>query len=194
MLNSILLRLAGLSIVHTLAVGIAALGIYFYAFHDDGSSLETNLKKIESELKLEQDKEKEVQQAFTEQEKIKKEVENLGQQFVIASKAIPTDHQIGEILVSISSLAAASGVNVIQQQQGKEVLKEIVEEKPMRVKLEGSYTEIVRFLDYLSRLERILRVRDFTISRSSAFDAKKSNRLVFEGEIISYRFVGEAKP
>jgi type IV pilus assembly protein PilO len=194
MLNSLLLRLAGLSIVHTLAAGLIVVGIYYFSLYDDGASLDVNLKKIETELKAEQDKEKEVQQAYLEQEKIKKEVEQLGQQFVLASKAIPTEHQVGDILLSISTLASAAGVNVMQQQQGKETLKEIVEEKPMKVKLEGTFTEIVRFLDYLSRLERILRVRDFTISRSSAPDAKKTNRLIFEGDIISYRFVGDSKP
>lgn len=194
MLNSLLLRLAGLSIVHTLAAGLIVVGIYYFSLYDDGASLDVNLKKIESELKAEQDKEKEVQQAYLEQEKIKKEVEQLGQQFVLASKAIPTEHQVGDILLSISTLASAAGVNVMQQQQGKETLKEIVEEKPMKVKLEGTFTEIVRFLDYLSRLERILRVRDFTISRSNAPDAKKTNRLIFEGDIISYRFVGDSKP
>jgi hypothetical protein len=72
MLNSLLLRLAGLSIVHTLAAGLIVVGIYYFSLYDDGASLDVNLKKIETELKAEQDKEKEVQQAYLEQEKIKK--------------------------------------------------------------------------------------------------------------------------
>ncbi len=187
-LNSAIARLAGLNMRTILMISLAVGGIYYFMYYDDGGKLQKDLAERDAVAKQEDSQRKISEDALQQLEQVRTSVGALSDQFKNVSQQLPSEIQMAEIVRSVDIVAKSSGVSIKLKEPQKPLSKQIIEEIPLMLKMEGSFSEITMFIYYVSSLERITRVRNFSI-----ISMPNSNRLRFEGNVISYRYIGDAK-
>lgn len=187
-INSAIARLAGLNMRTILMISLVIGGIYYFMYYDDGGKLQKDLADRDAVAKQEDSQRKISEDALQQLEQVRTSVGALSDQFKNVSQQLPSEIQMAEIVRSVDIVAKSSGVSIKLKEPQKPLAKQIIEEIPLMLKMEGSFSEITMFIYYVSSLERITRVRNFSI-----VSMPNSNRLRFEGSVISYRYIGDAK-
>ena len=196
MINTLLLKLAAFSYRAILAIGFAVGLLYFFLMFDSGAKVTDQLNKVNSEITGEEALMAESEKAFREIEEIRKTVGALNDQFKLTSAQLPTEVQMSEVIRAIDSVASATRISVKDKAPQPTVQTGVVEATPLRLNLEGTYSDLTLFLFQLAKQERIMKVRNFSIALRPGVASGTSttdNRLSFDGQINSYRFVGEKK-
>jgi type IV pilus assembly protein PilO len=100
-----------------------------------------------------------------------------------------------DLLVDISQTALAAGIVVDLFQPGAEVVKEFYAEKPIQLKMLGTYHEFGTFISGVASLPRvvILTMHDVSlrpVGKASAA-AAANGQLLLEGTVKTYRYVDD---
>lgn len=190
-MNAILLRIAMMSSRNLLIGCLAVGGAYYYLIYNDGSAEKAQIAAATAEIQKEEAKAKDAENALKEVEKIRAAVATLSDQFVIVSKQLPAQYNMPELIRSIDAIARASGVSIkLKEPKTPKAEKDaIVETMPVKVVLEGQFSEIAMFFYYIASLERITRVKNFSMNMPVNGDIRRT-RLYVDAEVLSYRFVG----
>ncbi|MFN7454701.1 MAG: type 4a pilus biogenesis protein PilO [Pseudobdellovibrionaceae bacterium] len=192
MVNNLLLRLAMMTSQRILVIGVVLGLIYYFMFFDGGEKQKKRITELNQKIKVEQAKLPESQAALKEVDLVRASVAALGEQFTRVSQQLPSNIQMSEIIRTVDDLARITGVSIKAKEPKPNVPRDVVEEVPLRINLEGSYSQITLFLYQIARLERLMKVKDFTIS-SPRESVGENARLIFEGEVASFRLAGEKK-
>lgn len=196
MINTLLLKLAAFSYRAILAIGFAVGLLYFLLMFDSGAKISDQINKVNADITGEEALMAESEKAFREIEEIRKTVGALNDQFKITTAQLPTEVQMSEVIRAIDSVASATRISVKDKAPQPTLQTGVVEATPLRLNLEGTYSDLTLFLYQLAKQERIMKVRNFSISLRPGVPSASSvtdNRLSFDGQINSYRFVGEKK-
>ena len=144
-------------------------GAYWYFFWSPNNQQLTNLQ---SSLQTKRKK-------LTELENIKKDLpkfiaenERLEKEFKIASLKLPKEEEIPALINSVYSDISASGLEPVVFAPKAQANKDIYAEIPIEMKVKGTYFELANFFDRISRLPRIVNVRDLNLKRSKDTDVK----------------------
>jgi type IV pilus assembly protein PilO len=180
--NNLLLRLAMMTSQRILVIGVVLGLIYYFMFFDGGEKQKKRITELNQKIKVEQTKLPESQAALKEVDLVRASVAALGEQFTRVSQQLPSNIQMSEIIRTVDDLARITGVSIKAKEPKPNVPRDVVEEVPLRINLEGSYSQITLFLYQIARLERLMKVKDFTIS-SPRESVGENARLVFEGEV-----------
>jgi type IV pilus assembly protein PilO len=97
---------------------------------------------------------------------------------------LPDQKELPGLLESVSKLGAQVGLENILFQPQPERPHEFYSDIPVRLDLLGTYNEVAVFLDRVSKLDRILKVENLTMTRQ-----KDSSRLKVDCTIVTYRFI-----
>ncbi len=89
----------------------------------------------------------------------------LTRQFEIASQKLPTQSEIPALIDSIYGAVNEAGLRSNAFTPKGEVVKEIYAEIPIEMSVYGSYVTIAKFFDRVSRLSRIVNIRDLDFKR-----------------------------
>jgi type IV pilus assembly protein PilO len=195
-MNKIYNFFAGLTSQKMLIIAGIVGGIYYMALFDDGTALETQLNQLKNEISVENEKVTRSDKALLEIEEVRMQVGALGEQFKVVAQKIPAEIQMAEVIRMVDGVAKSAGVSIKSKEPMARISKDYFEEVPLKLTFEGSFSEITMYLFYISSLERIMRVRDFKIEMPAGSGRDPLNEfsgsLRFEGEILSYRFLGES--
>jgi type IV pilus assembly protein PilO len=169
--------------------GIAALigaGYYFGYYQAESERLAT-LRAQELEL---QRKLTEVRSIAANIGAFESEITQLEAQLVVALRQLPNDKQLEVLLADISNLGKTAGIEIKSFRRDKEQVHDFYAEVPISVKIEGSYHEIAKFFDSVSRLPRIVNMGalDMKVAAASATET----RLVVTGTATTFRFVSKS--
>lgn len=144
-------------------------GAYWYFFWSPNND---RLSNLQSTLQTKRKK-------LTELENIKKDLPNfiaenerLNREFAIASLKLPKEEEIPALIDSVYSDISASGLEPIVFAPKAQVNRDIYAEIPIEMKVQGSYFELANFFDRISRLPRIVNVRNLDLKRSKNADAR----------------------
>ncbi len=158
-------KIGELTKIQRYAIYLGTLGLLIVAFVF--MSFKPNMEKI-SKLKDESDKLKTSLQVASRKaaklEKKQKEMEAAKAQFEIVRKTLPDDEKIPELLANISQAGRDAGLEFYTFQPAKDINKGFYAEIPIELVFTGRYHSIIMFFDKLSRLPRIVNVRDVNIS------------------------------
>jgi Tfp pilus assembly protein PilO len=192
MINSLLLRLAVVGYRNVL-FGALIVGFLFYKspYFDDGSSLNAQILDLQKRVDEQSALASESEKALREVDRIRLAVNDLEAQFSKVTQQLPTEIVISDVIRSVDTLARSSGVSVKDKEPRPSVRQDFLETFALRIRAEGSYSELTSFMYFLASTERITRVRNFVLNSSS--ERSLGGRLNFEGEVLSYRFVENAK-
>ena len=156
--------------------------VYWYFFWSPNNEI---LVSLQSELQTKRKK-------LTELENIKKDLpkfiaenERLKKEFTIASLKLPKEEEIPALINSVYSDISASGLEPVVFAPKGQTNKDIYAEIPIEMKVKGNYFELANFFDRISRLPRIVNVRDLNLKRSKESNARN---IVLDAEFKTVTF------
>lgn len=187
-MNQFYERLAALTNGRALFLGLIVGAAYYFSMYDDGSALVSQIGVLNKQVQEAETKKRDTEATLQEEARMRDAVGKLSEQYAFIAKKLPSELKSSEMIRGIDSVAKMSGVSVKLKKPGIVAKKEVVEELPVDVALEGSYAQIAQFIYYTSNLERLTRVLNFSVV---AQDDSKDRPLRFEGQVISYKLAPE---
>jgi type IV pilus assembly protein PilO len=183
--------LAGIDFQKTLIISVVlAVAFYFSPFFEDGSAIETQIVQMNSQLQGEETKKKETDASLKQVHEMQEKIGRLTSQYQEISRRLPSVLGSIEINKAIDDFGRTSGVSIKTKRPGEIAKKEIYDEVPVTVNVEGSFSELAQFVFMVSSAERMSRVRDIVIE-SDYLDGKARGKLKFEGVVTGYRIAPE---
>jgi type IV pilus assembly protein PilO len=168
------------------AVVVALLaGFYFLVF---APNLE-EIKKLESQkASLQADVDK-AEKAAKNLKKHEAELAEAEKRFEEISIVLPKTKEIPALLTSISDHGTSAGLDFNTFTPGNETPKDFYAEIPISIQVSGPYHNVGYFLDQVSKLERIVTVKD--IKMGSPKQVEGEMLLNSSCNLLTYRFTNE---
>ncbi len=165
-------------------VAVTGLGIYWTIIKDKAPQLQ---RAQADEVTLLQTFEIKMRKAVNYDEYVK-QLEEIKQGFGTMLRQLPGETEIPSLIVDISQTGLAAGLQEKLFQPQGEVPKDFYAEKPIKIRLSGSYHEIANFVSGIAALPRIVTLHDINITPESqdTFD-----RLSLEVTAKTYRYIDE---
>lgn len=109
-------------------------------------------------------------------------------------RQLPSETEMPELLQDVSQTALASGIESELFEPGPETVKEFYAEKPISLRMVGTYHEFGTFVSGVASLPRvvILTMHDISLRPSGRKDAEPG-QLVLEGTAKTYRYVEDTE-
>jgi Tfp pilus assembly protein PilO len=189
-MNQFFEKLAGLTNGKAIIIGLILGGVYYSTIYDDGSALLAQIQALDQQLIAAETKKKDTEATLQEEARMKDTVGKLNEQYAFISKKLPSELKSSEMVRGIDVVAKTSSVSVKLKKPGNVEKKEVVEELPVDVILEGNYGQITQFIYHTSNLERLTRILNFSITAQNP-DEGVEKGLRFEGQVISYKLGSE---
>jgi type IV pilus assembly protein PilO len=107
-------------------------------------------------------------------------------------RQLPSKTEMPELLVDISQTALAAGLQVDLFQPGPEAVKEFYAEKPIQIRMAGTYHQFGTFISGVASLPRvvILTMHDVVLKPEGG-NSKATGRLTMQGVVKTYRYLDE---
>tara|TARA_Y100001968_G_scaffold331685_1_gene387201 strand:+ start:282 stop:893 length:612 start_codon:yes stop_codon:yes gene_type:complete len=170
------------------AVGIYALIIVILYFMMIGPTITNTGAAIERRASLEAE-EAENRQIAENRSLWEESVNRLNEELAKAVKELPNSREIPELVRRISSIGKKIGLQFLLFKPMPEIVRDFYAEVPIKLKVEGSFHEVATFFDRVGKLNRIVNVKDITISDPEERSGKVI--LTIEGTAVTYRFLTE---
>ena len=146
------------------------VGLFFVLAVAGGYYLQIYKKQLPVLEKV-QEEEQELRQAFERKQRkaanfdaYKQQLEEIESSFGTMLRQLPGKTEIPNLLVDISQTGLAAGLEEKLFQPEDEIRKDFYAEKPIKIRLEGSYHEFGRFVSDIAALPRIVTLHDIEIS------------------------------
>ncbi len=112
------------------------------------------------------------------------EYTKLEKQLKVALNMLPKKSQIPDLLENVSWAGKDSGLLFKRFKPGKEAIKQIYAEVPVKFKVSGSFRQLLTFLKRVGEMPRIVDVKNMKLSAG-----KSPGMLSVSGLAVTYRFV-----
>lgn len=174
-------------------VGLLIVGLTWWVFvRDQRDSLE-GLERTETELR---DKYETRQGRASNLEPLKLQLAEMEQQLQQMLRQLPSKTEMPDLIVDISQTALATGITNELFQPGPEQPKEFYAEKPIALRMVGSYHQFGGFVSGVASLPRvvIMTMHDISLKpRSKDKDAGITANAPLElaGTVKTYRYLDE---
>jgi type IV pilus assembly protein PilO len=188
MIANLLMRLASFSYQKTAIIGLLVSGLYFLMGYDDGGTVKKQLEALNTKFNEEKKREQQSDASLKEVELVRTTVGELGQQFQTVSNALPRTIEYAEVTRIVDFIARKAGVSIRSRESRPEVNRDYFSEVPIKVTIEGTYSELVYFLSLLAQTVRVMKMVDFLIQMPPSGLNLQAGKLILEGEIVSYKF------
>jgi type IV pilus assembly protein PilO len=163
------------------------------------------IRDQQTDLEMQQRKEESLKKEFaTKQAKVvnlaayRKQLEDMKEMLRTMLRQLPSKTEMPDLLVDISQTALAAGIVVDLFQPGAEVIKEFYAEKPIQLKMLGTYHQFGAFISGVASLPRVVILTMHDVSLRSAKAASGStaapapgDSLTLEGTVKTYRYVDD---
>lgn len=136
--------------------------VYWYFFWSPKAE---ELERAQKRLKQDEVKVREYEAIASELPKFEREYKRLEKEFELAARKLPKDKEIPALIDGVYSEIAASNLDSITFAPKPQVTKEIYAEIPIEMEVIGTYFNLADFFDRISRLPRIVNVRDLQLTR-----------------------------
>ena len=160
---------------------VGVMGIFYYFFfmpqQEEMKRLENKHLKLKGQLEV-------YRRKAALLGKFKKKMAEAQIQFNSAMAALPDKKEIPDLLTNISNSGKDAGLEFILFQPRPEVKTEYYAEIPVNIKVQGGYHQVGEFFDRVSRLHRIVNIKDITMMQ-----AKQEGNLLTSCTAVTYMFV-----
>ncbi len=170
-----------------LGLGVAIAGGYFYWLYLPKNE---ELKQAQARLASAEAKLRESRKTAAELPRFKEEVLRLNQELVVALAQLPEEKDIPDLLASVSRVGQESGLEVLLFKPAAEKREGLYASIPVQMQATGTFHQLVTFFDRVSRLPRIVTIRDVTLSDPKEANARITLKAAFNA--TTYRFLPDA--
>lgn len=167
-----------------LAVVILFLGWYLFV-RDQQTQLD-GLKRTEADLKVQFE---ERQRKAANLEPLKRQLAEMEVMLQQMLRQLPSKTEMPDLIVDISQTALSSGIQNELFQPQPEIAKEFYAEKPIKLRMVGSYHQFGTFVSGVASLPRVVIMTMHDISLKPR--AGSNDALVLEGTVKTYRYLDE---
>jgi Tfp pilus assembly protein PilO len=191
---------ADLSMARLAIVAVFVTAGYFFMYYDNGEKLETQIAGVKGQLDAEKAKRVEIEKRMKKEEEMRGNLLQLARTLDIVKSKIPNEFneiEVSSIVnrassasqVKISNLKRNTSVSVETSSVGaKKTGAELVEEVKFDIEMAGSFNHIIQFVDVLSKEEKTIKIRNFTIEKTANNNLEDAN-VRFRGEIVGFKQV-----
>lgn len=168
--------------VALLGLILVMMGVgYYFIIHqelvDKLKALDARNRKLEEELQ-------EKMEIANNISKFRKKVEYLQQRLEEKKKNLPEDANMDQLLKALNELSEKSDMRIIQFVPQPEVQQAFYAEIPVKMDIEGNYSEIATFFDKISKEDRIINVTNISMS-----DPKiKNGKVILKASCLAKTF------
>ncbi|MER3445927.1 MAG: pilus assembly protein PilO [Candidatus Dadabacteria bacterium] len=166
-------------------------GVYWYFFWLPKSD---ELISARNELQKERTKLNEYENIAKELPRFEQEFNKLDREFKEAASKLPEEKEIPSLIDNIYAAVSASGLESNTFAPKPEVKKDIYAEIPIDMRVYGSYYDLANFFDRVSKLPRIVNIRDLNLIQ----DKRRStgNKIVLDASFtaVTFRLIPHAPP
>lgn len=175
-----------------LLFGVICLAGWYFQIRGQQDDLETKQKQeesLKSDFRIKQAK-------AVNLEALRQQLEEMKDMLRQMLRQLPSKTEMPELLVDISQTALSSGIENDLFQPGAETIKEFYAEKPITLRMVGSYHQFGAFISGVATLPRVViltmhdvSLRPQTGAAGGAKPALTSGTLALEGTVKTYRYV-----
>ena len=170
-------------------IGIVIAGfLYFFVFGTTSSSKKIVVLKNKKKELLKKNKDADL--LIEEAKSYKDSLNSLGNTINRVIKYIPKDMSSTKLMRKLTESAKESGVSIVgvsesQRRSNNKKKSELYEEVPVKIRLEGNFTQMMVFLSKLTELENIVTMNEFEISSNRALS---EGVVAFAATFVGYRY------
>ena len=177
-----LFRVLFVSLFFVVAVGA---GFYFLVYEKQMPRLE-RVQQEEQELRASFEQKQKKAANF---DAYRAQLDEIERSFGTMLRQLPGKTEIPNLLVDISQTGLASGLQEELFQPGSEIQKDFYAEKPIKIRLKGSYHEFGKFVSDIAALPRIVTLHNVEITPENSQGPADS--LVMNVTAKTYRYLDE---
>ncbi len=163
----------------------ASAGFYFLVYESEMPRLE-RVQQEEQELRLSFEQKQKKAANF---DAYRQQLQEIERSFGTMLRQLPGKTEIPNLLVDISQTGLAAGLREELFQPREEIQKDFYAEKPIKIRLKGSYHEFGKFVSDIAALPRIVTLHDIEITPQNAQDS--SDELVLNVTAKTYRYMDQ---
>ncbi len=186
-MNKFFEQLAAIEIGKTLVMGVGLAAFYYFTLYDDGSGLDAQIAQVNVMVQEEETKKADTDSTLRQVKEMQEKIGQLSVKYQEISRRLPATLYSIDLNKAIDDFARTSGVSVKLKKPGETIKRELVEEVPVEINLEGTFAELAQFTYLVASAERISRVTDIVISATEG----GGKHLKFEGDVIGYKLAPE---
>ena len=169
---------AGMGAYHYLFAGFPAAVAEVLPFGDGGETLRSGLLEKETQLARERQDIARGQAAEKRLVEFREELKLLERQFNDLKVVLPDKRDVADMLRRIQTLATQSSLVVKVFRPQAVVSKQLHQEWPMALELDGTYHDLARFFDHVSKVPRIINVGNIGIKAKTAAETVASGSTI----------------
>ena len=175
-----------IAVIVIVFLGVLGLGIWFTIIKDKRPQLQ---RAQEDEISLRTTFENKQRKAAN-YDAYKAQLAQIEQSFGTMLRQLPGETEIPSLIVDISQTGLAAGLQEKLFVPQSEIPRDFYAEKPINIRLNGSYHEIGKFVSGIAALPRIVTLHNITITpvTKDNFDA-----LTMQVTAKTYRYIEEAE-
>ncbi|MEO8748225.1 MAG: type 4a pilus biogenesis protein PilO [Rhodanobacter sp.] len=106
-------------------------------------------------------------------------------------RQLPSKTEMPELLIDISQTALSAGLVTDLFQPGPETLKDFYAEKPIQLRMSGTYHQFGTFISGVASLPRVVILTLHDVSLTPDRRAGADGRLVLQGTVRTYRYLDD---
>jgi len=163
----------------------ASAGFYFLIYESEMPRLE-RVQQEEQELRLSFEQKQKKAANF---DAYRQQLQEIERSFGTMLRQLPGKTEIPNLLVDISQTGLAAGLREELFQPREEIQKDFYAEKPIKIRLKGSYHEFGKFVSDIAALPRIVTLHDIEITPQNVQES--SDELVLNVTAKTYRYMDQ---
>jgi type IV pilus assembly protein PilO len=165
-------------------LAIVILGLTYYFFVSEQRTQLANLERKELELRGEFEKK---QARAVNLEPLKQQLADMETMLQQMLRQLPSKTEMPDLIVDISQTALASGISNELFKPQPEIKKEFYAEKPISLRMVGTYHQFGAFVSGVASLPRVVIMTMHDIS----LKPRAGGNLVLEGTVKTYRYLDD---
>lgn len=180
----------GLKLVFCGLAAAVIVGLAWYLFVADQRTQLEGLERQEQNLRAEFENK---QGRAMNLEPLKEQLAQMETMLTQMLRQLPSKTEMPDLIVDISQTALASGISNELFQPGPEAPKEFYAEKPISLRMVGSYHQFGAFVSGVASLPRvvIMTMHDISLTPRTGRSLGAGGTLVLEGTVKTYRYLDE---
>ncbi len=173
--------------INAICIAIVFAGAYYLAISDKlAVHKRTQLEEVGLRTEFEAKQKK-----ASHLEKYKEQLAEMERIYGQMLRQLPSKTEMPDLLVDVSQTALSTGIDNELFRPGPEIVKEFYAEKPISLRMIGTYHEFGAFISGVASLPRIVILTMHDISLRPTKDTDNPNDLILEGTAKTYRYVDE---
>ncbi|MGQ4661502.1 type 4a pilus biogenesis protein PilO [Lysobacter sp. F6437] len=173
-------------------IGLLIVGLSWWVFVRDQREQLAGLERTETDLRTEFETK---QGRASNLEPLKQQLAQMEQQLQQMLRQLPSKTEMPDLIVDISQTALATGISNELFQPGPEQPKEFYAEKPIALRMVGTYHQFGGFVSGVASLPRVVIMTMHDISLKPRGEAKggitTNSPLELAGTVKTYRYLDE---